>query len=174
MTDDQRRTTTRTATAADVGPLCDFGREVVPAHYAPLIGEAHARAQVRDWWNDEHLRAAVAAGRVTVATWADRIVGVAQIGPSGDDVAIYKLYVHPDARGAGVGPLLIDALLRQLPRGTSRLLVEHFAANTRAGEFYEREGFRAAEVRPHPSGDARLAIVWRVRDLVPGDTAPGR
>lgn len=166
--------TTRQATAADVPALREFGREVIPAHYSPLIGEAHALAQVRDWWNEDHLRTAVDAGRVVVAERNGRLIGVGQFGAAGDDVAIYKLYVHPEHRGGGIGPMLIDVIRELLPPDTPRVLVEHFAANGRVGAFYEREGFRETGVRQHPSGDPRLAVVWRVRDLAPADPAPGR
>jgi RimJ/RimL family protein N-acetyltransferase len=54
---------------------------------------------------------------------------------------VYKLYVHPQHRGRGLGPQLLDALTRQLPANADRLYIEHFVANERAGAFYEREGF---------------------------------
>jgi hypothetical protein len=58
---------------------------------------------------------------------------------------------------------LIDALAEHLPDDAQRLCVEHFAANTRAGVFYEREGFAVERVEPSPSGDPALDVVWRVR-----------
>lgn len=67
--------------------------------------------------------------------------------------------------GRGVGPRLVEALIRQLPSGTVRLCVEHFAANERAGSFYEREGFTVERVEPSGTGDPALDVVWRVRDL---------
>jgi GNAT superfamily N-acetyltransferase len=56
-------------------------------------------------------------------------------------ILVYKLYVHPGHRGRGLGRQLLDALIRQLPADADRLYIEHFAANGRAGAFYEREGF---------------------------------
>ena len=43
--------------------------------------------------------------------------------------------------------------------------LEHFAANERAGAFYEREGFVVDRIEPHPSGDPARATVWRVRNI---------
>jgi ribosomal protein S18 acetylase RimI-like enzyme len=78
---------------------------------------------------------------------------------------IYKLYVHPELRSRGIGPQLVDALVRQLPPGTGRVLIEHVAANERAAAFYERQGFSVDRVEPVPDGDPRQATVWRVKDL---------
>lgn len=151
----------RTAGRADVAAICSFGETHIAAHYAPLIGPAAAEAQVTQWWNPTHIGAAVDAGLVVVAEDGGRVVGV---GQRGSDV-IYKLYVHPDHRGGGVDPRLIDALTAQLPPGTDRVHIEHFAANTRAGAFYDREGFGVDRVEPSPTGDPALAQVWRSRPL---------
>ena len=80
---------------------------------------------------------------------------------------VYKLYVHPRYRGRGLGPRLIDALTRQLPADAGRLHVEHFAANERAGAFYEREAFSVQWIEPSPTGDPALGVVWRARHLAP-------
>jgi GNAT superfamily N-acetyltransferase len=158
----------REATAADVEGICRFGEAVIPEHYAPLIGPAAAAAQVRDWWRVERISAAVTDGLVVLAERGDQLVGAAQRGRSGDDHVIYKLYLQRDARGHGLGRRLIDALVAQLPAGAQCLCVEHFAANERAGAFYEREGFAVERVDASPSGDPRLAVVWRARKLARG------
>ncbi len=82
---------------------------------------------------------------------------------------IYKLYVHARHRGRGLGPRLIDALVRQLPADADRLYVEHFAANERACRFYDREGFTVERIEPSPTADPALAVVWRVRYLAPSE-----
>ncbi|MVA74982.1 GNAT family N-acetyltransferase [Auraticoccus sp. F435] len=155
----------RTAVPDDVAAVCGFGETHVVAHYAPLIGEEAAAEQVRTWWEESHIGAAVAAGQVVVAVAvADgEVVGVGQRGRSGEDHVIYKLYVAPDHRGAGLGPRLVDALVAQLPPDVDRVAIEHFAANERAGAFYEREGFRVERVERSPSGDPARDVVWRAR-----------
>lgn len=157
----------RDALPADVGALRAFGEAHVVPHYAPLIGTAAAQDQVRRWWNEEVLSIAVAAGQVLVAEvpGSDDVVGVAQVGRSGADAVVYKLYVHPDHRGRGLGVRLLDAVVDRLPDGAERLCIEHFAGNARAGAFYEREGFPVERVEPSATGDAALAVVWRARAL---------
>jgi ribosomal protein S18 acetylase RimI-like enzyme len=155
----------RVATHDDVVALCRFGEAHIPSHYAPLIGPAAAAEQVRSWWNETHLGAAVAEGLVVVAEADGQLVGVGQRGRRGADHVIYKLYVHPDDRGRGLGPRLLDALTRQLPADADRLVIEHFVANERAGAFYEREGFTVQKVESSATGNPALGVVWRSRPL---------
>lgn len=150
----------RLAGPDDVAAIVRFGETHIRPHYTPLIGAAAADAQVRDWWNEKHVAAAVASGLVVVAD--DAPAGVAQRGRNGADHVVYKLYLAPGRRGQGLGPRLLDAVIRQLPPGADRLCVEHFAANERAGAFYEREGFTVERIEPSAAG---LDVVWRARRL---------
>ena len=156
----------RDADRRDVAAVCGFGEAHIRPHYTPLIGAAAADAQVRHWWNESQIEGAVSAGLVVVAEAGGCIVGVGQRGRSGADHVVYKLYVHPGQRGRGLGPRLLDALAARLPAGVERLYIEHFAANERAGAFYEREGFTVDRIEPSPTGDPALAVVWRVKPLI--------
>lgn len=153
----------RAAIPADVASVCAFGDAHIRAHYTPLIGADAADAQVRNWWNVESISSAVASGLVVVAEADGQLLGVGQRGRHGADHVIYKLYVHPRDRGQGIGRQLLAGLIAQLPTGADRLYIEHFAANERAGAFYEREGFGVERVEPSASGRAALDVVWRVR-----------
>jgi GNAT superfamily N-acetyltransferase len=155
----------RAGVESDVRAIVEFGRDVIPSHYAPLIGPAAAEAQVRDWWGEAFIMRAVAAGNVVVLFVDDRLAGVGQIGRNGDDFAIYKLYLRPELRGRGLGAELIAALIDSLPAHTTRVSVEHFAANSRAGAFYERRGFTVDRIEPDSGGDPSLDVVWRSRAL---------
>ncbi|MFC0547142.1 GNAT family N-acetyltransferase [Kutzneria chonburiensis] len=151
----------RTADSGDVEAICQFGETYIPPHYASLIGAEAAEAQVRSWWNKAHIEAAVAAGLMVVAVDNHQVIGVGQRAEN----VIYKLYTHPAHRSRGLGPRLLAALVGQLPAGTDRVCIEHFAANERAGAFYEREGFPVERIEPSPTGNPALAIVWRARSL---------
>ncbi|WP_222194683.1 GNAT family N-acetyltransferase [Modestobacter italicus] len=155
----------RVAEPDDVPAICRFGAEHVPPHYTPLIGAEAAAGQVRDWWDETSIGAAVAAGLVIIAEAGAQLVGVAQRGRYGDDHVVWKLYVHPEHRSRGLGRQLLDAVIGQLPDDADRLCIEHFAANERAGSFYEREGFPIERVEPSRTGDTALAVVWRARPL---------
>ena len=107
----------RAAVPGDVASMCDFGEAHIRAHYAPLIGADAADAQVRDWWNEAQLAAAVEAGLVVVADADGQLVGVGQRGRNGDDHVVYKLYVHPHYRGGGIGRLAAGCTHRTTARG---------------------------------------------------------
>lgn len=156
----------REAGRDDIAAICRFGEAFVRPHYAPLIGAEAADQQVSNWWNATHLGTAVAHGLVVIATDDVELVGVGQRGCQGTDHVIYKLYVHPHHRGRGLGPLLLGALIGQLPDGADRLFIEHFVANKRAGAFYEREGFTVERIEPSPTDNPALGVVWRARHLV--------
>jgi GNAT superfamily N-acetyltransferase len=155
----------------DVVAICRFGEAHIRPHYMPLIGAEAADAQVRNWWNRACIGAAVGNGLVVIAEHDGVVVGVGQRGRRGHDHVVYKLYLHPAHRGRGLGPRLIDALTGHLPADADRLHIEHFAANQRAGAFYEREGFAVQRIEPSPTGDPALGIVWRERVLVPAATS---
>lgn len=161
----------RDAGPDDVVAICRFGEAHIRPHYAPLIGAAAADEQVRNWWNETHVGAAVAEGLVVVAEDDGQLVGVGQRGRRGADHVVYKLYIHPQHRGRGLGRQLIDGLTRQLPADADRLYIEHFVANERAGAFYEREGFTVQRIEPSPTGNPALGVVWRVRHLAPNAQA---
>ena len=163
----------RDARHDDVVAICRFGEAHIRPHYAPLIGAAAADEQVRRWWNETHIGAAVAEGLVVAAEADGQLVGVGQRGRSGDDHVVYKLYLHPRHRGRGLGPQLLAALTRRLPANADRLYIEHFVANERAGAFYEREGFIVQRIEPDHTGNPALGVVWRARHLAPAGSSSG-
>lgn len=163
--------TVRDALCSDVDAICGFGAAHIPSHYAPLIGYDAARAQVSRWWSGERISTAVEAGQVVVAEAESTLIGVAERGEWDGVPVIWKLYVHPDHRGQGIGPKLLRALIARLPAQADRLQVEVFAANLRAQEFYAREGFAYLSTDPDPHQPA-LAVVWRELDLT-GRTRAG-
>lgn len=155
----------RLASEHDLDAIAAFGAAVVPAHYEPIIGRAAAEEQVDLWWSRERLEAALSNGALLVAEQDNQLVGVAEVGTWEADPVVWKLYVHPDRRGRGIGRALLRAAIAQLPDPASRVLLEHFAGNERAAAFYEREGFVHLRTDPSASGEPAAATVWRVLEL---------
>lgn len=164
----------RDARHDDVAAICRFGETFIRPHYAPLIGADAADEQVRRWWNETHVDAAVAERLVVIAEADGQLVGVGQRGRRGDDHVVYKLYVHPRYRDRGLGPQLLNALTARLPTHVDRLYIEHFVANDRAGAFHEREGFTVERIEPGPTESPALGVVWRARRLGPSEQTSGR
>lgn len=155
----------RIAGEGDVEAVCQFGQDFIRDHYAPLIGSSAADAQVRVWWNRAYIGASIRDQLVVIAEKAGQIIGVGQRGTRDGAHVVWKLYVHPEHRGLGLGPRLLDALVDQLPPDAGRLFIEHFAGNERAGRFYEHQGFKVDRIERSVDGAAALNTVWRVRDL---------
>jgi ribosomal protein S18 acetylase RimI-like enzyme len=163
----------RLADEQDLDSIRAFGAVVVPAHYDPIIGPAAAQEQVDLWWTRERLLAALSDGVLLVAEADGELVGVAEVGAWDGDPVIWKLYVRPGHRGRGIGRMLLLSAISEVPREASRVVLEHFAGNERAGAFYQREGFEHLRTDPAVSGEPAAATVWRVLDLTTGsDGAP--
>lgn len=162
----------RPARTDEVEAVRAFGEAVVPAHYAPILGEDRAQRQLA-WWTVERLAGAQGAGRLHVASDDGRIVGVCETGEYDGEQVIWKLYLAREARGRSLGVTLMNEAIDALPGSPDHVLVEHLAGNTRAAAFYEREGFTVLRVEPDSGGDRVADVVWR-RRAVPGPRARRR
>ena len=134
--------TIRLAGVDDLAAIERFATEVVPAHYAPILGKDGARAQMQ-WWTRDRMEPAVEASHVHVAVVGDEIVGLVETGVLGADHVVWKLYLAPEFRGQSIGADLLQHATEPLRQVTAHVLVEHFAGNTKAAKFYEREGGRS-------------------------------
>lgn len=155
----------RKAELDDLDAIVAFGSAVIPPYYAPILGEHAAQAQLA-WWTLDRMARAVEANRVHVAATDRDVVGVCQTGELAGEQVIWKMYLAPEYRGRSLGVELLRQAITSLPRGVGRIDVEHFAGNTRAAKFYEREGFKVIRTEPAPTGESpNGAIVWRRRQL---------
>ena len=90
---------------------------------------------------------------VWVGTFSDALVGygvahvepASPLDPGGELLGVVDdLYVEPDARGVGVGEVLIDALIDwMLGRGCRGIDATALPGNRETKNFYERAGFTA-------------------------------
>ena len=85
-------------------------------------------------------------------------VVAAELEPS--HVQLVKLYLRSEARGRGVGTVILAALLRSAAQRSQPLQLRVLAVNVRAQRFYTRHGFRELsrtsarvfmEAKPNPS-----------------------
>jgi ribosomal protein S18 acetylase RimI-like enzyme len=155
----------RRAALDDLDAIVAFGSAVIPPYYTPILGEHAAQAQL-SWWSLDRMAPAVEANRVHVAATDRDVVGVCQTGELAGEQVIWKLYLTPEYRGRSLGVELLRQAVASLPQGVRRIDVEHFAGNTRAAKFYEREGFKVIRTDPAPTGESpNSSIVWRRRQL---------
>ena len=121
----------------------------------PTVRRAHSDDEVREWF-----RTVVIPGpelETWVAVAGDRVVGLLVMS----DTFVEQLYLDPDFRGRGIGDRLVNLAKRLRPRG---LELWTFQVNGPARRFYERHGFRAAEVTDGHDNEERepdIRYVWR-------------
>jgi ribosomal protein S18 acetylase RimI-like enzyme len=75
---------------------------------------------------------------------------------------LYAMWVAPDARGAGIGRALVDAVVEwSRARGCSRLVLAVTETNERARHFYEARGFAdTGERRPLREGSDLDVLIF--------------
>lgn len=137
----------RPGTAADVPGLRALGEAVLPATYDP-IDPALSALILDEWWAVEKLEDQVGRLPHVVAEADGRIVGMANLGRRGEREVMWKLYIHPDHQGTGLGARLLGAT-EELVEG-DELWLEHVAGNDQAAGFYARHGFVEVERTPNP------------------------
>ncbi len=143
--------------AAGIGVVETLWRSMV-AHHAEVAGDAWPirdqddswlmrRAEYEKWLGDGTGRMFTAVPRDGGSPDGYAVLTVHPTGPTFDHGELVgdleSLAVSPDARGAGIGTLLIDTCRQLLiERGVSAWIVTAVDANAAAQRLYEREGFR--------------------------------
>jgi GNAT superfamily N-acetyltransferase len=150
--------TIRAAREDDAHALVELGKVVVPATYAK-ISPAESRRTLETWWTE----LAIAGSLRTYRHWVaedehGELVGIANLGTRGGKAVMWKLYVHPDHHGTGLGAALLGEVIAATA-GQS-LWLSYVAGNARASRFYAKHGF----VEDHRESDPPYPDqVWMVR-----------
>lgn len=133
--------TIRRAIAGDLDAVRFIGVSTWPPTYGPLKGARYVLDALDTYWNAEALRTALEAGDIDVAETAQGIVGMAEVEELGNDLVMWKLYVLPSQQRSGIGHELTSAAKDRARAKGCGLLTEYVPENSKAGSFYEREGF---------------------------------
>ena len=150
----------RRAVPADVDAIVDLGAAVVPATYGPL-SSAYAGWCLQRWWSSDAVGESVARLPHWVALDDERVVGVTNLGELDGSPVMWKLYVHPEQHGGGLGTQLLHEVVTAA-NGVP-LVLERLSGNERAARFYAARGF----VETHRTVAERfpdLTWVWMRRD----------
>ena len=150
--------TVRPGTLADVPAFRALGEAVVPPTYGP-IDAAYAQRMLDEWWVPEVFETSLARNAHLVAEVDGEVVALANLGRlsrshrdfphvadphgSGDREVMWKLYVHPDHHGHGIGSRLL-AEVEAMVEG-DELWLEVVDGNDRAYDFYRARGFVEVE-----------------------------
>ena len=145
--------TLRPADLADVPALRALGEAVVPPTYGP-IDAAYAQRMLDEWWTPEVFALSLARNAHVVAEHDGRVVAMSSFGRlsrsyrefphvTGDREVMWKLYVHPDHHGLGIGGRLL-AEVESMVEG-DELWLEVVDGNDQAYDFYLARGFVEVE-----------------------------
>lgn len=143
-------TPVRAAVPADAEAIGALATRAWRAAYAEVLAPEvlaalDPREQARDW--RAYLGDLPPADRVWLIEAGAAVVGFARTGPCGDAGLpsgageVHGLYVEPGLIGTGLGRSLFAHAVADLDGRHGPIVVWHFAANDRAGSFYERAGF---------------------------------
>ena len=136
----------RAGREADAAALAELGRAVVPATYGP-ISEAEAVRTLETWWSEDALAESLRRIPHWVAEDADgRLVGISNLGSRGERRVMWKLYVHPDHHGRGIGSRLLAEVEARVEG--DELWLEVVDGNEQAFGFYRARGFEEQERTP--------------------------
>ena len=147
------RVTLRAASVADIPAFRALGEAVVPATYGP-IDAAYARLMLEQWWTPERFADTLPRVRMLLAERDGQVVAMTSFGRlsashrdfphvTGDREVMWKLYVHPDHQGLGIGRRLL-AEVEAMVEG-EELWLEVVDGNDRAFAFYRAHGFDEVE-----------------------------
>ena len=143
----------RPGTREDIAAMCALGAAVVPPTYGP-IDAAYAEKMLDEWWIPEVFETSMVRNAHLVAERDGEVVALATLGRSSrsyrdlahvteDREVMWKLYVHPDHQGQGLGGRLLGEV-EAMVEGDA-LWLEVVDGNERAYAFYRARGFEEVE-----------------------------
>jgi len=150
--------TLRAATHDDIPALVALGRAVVPPTYGP-IDAAYAQRMIDEWWTPEVFARSMRTNSHRVVEAGGEVLAVSSFGRlsrsyrafshvtdphgSGDREVMWKLYVHPDHHGRGIGSRMLAEVESQVEG--DELWLEVVDGNEQAFGFYRSHGFAEQE-----------------------------
>jgi phosphinothricin acetyltransferase len=153
----------RPMTAADAGA-------VLAIYQAGLDGGNASFETVAPTW--DAFDASKLPGHRHVAVDGDDLLGWVAVSPTSaravyTGVVEHSIYVHPDARGRGIGRGLLDALIASTEAaGIWTIQSAIFPENTASAALHAAAGFRSIGVREKVGRHAAQANRWRDTVLI--------
>lgn len=123
----------------------------------------HDAWAIETWWAE--LAERPRREYVVAVDGSERIVGYAGLDLAGDVADVMTFATAPDARGRGIGRLLLGELVtRAVRHGAEAVLLEVRADNVRARDLYERNGFELISTRRryYQPGDVDALVMRRL------------
>jgi ribosomal protein S18 acetylase RimI-like enzyme len=139
--------TIRKAVLEDIPQIRAVGSASWRATYKAIFPDEFIEKALEQWWSEASFQASIpnAAACNLVAEQDGHIVGMllGTVNPREDgQVHLFKLYIHPDHFGQGIGKQLWQTYLQHLTPGVKRVDLDVEPQNARAIQFYTRLGFQ--------------------------------
>lgn len=150
----------RQATGDDLDAVVEVGRRTWPATYESIFEEGLVALFLEKKWTKQALIPSIRSGRTLVAEMAGRIVGMASYSPHEAALALWRLYVLPEAQGHGVGARLLREVMSHAGAVGRELHIPFTDGNAAAYRFATSHGF--TRVRREPQGEMP-DLVWMSR-----------
>ena len=128
------------ASPEHVAEIARLAAIVWRAHYPGIISGEQINYMLARMYDLDVLRDEIANGVTYLrALEGDELLGFAAYGPSGKEIKLHKLYVHPERQRCGIG----GALLEQVERGCKgrTLMLTVNKQNHKAVAAYKKHGF---------------------------------
>lgn len=134
----------RLATLEDVPGIQRIAERSWELDYPETVSRETVVETVKDWYGDEDIETELERpdATVLVADTDGEIGGFVHAIYSAGDGHIMRVYVDPDARGAGLGGSLVDAATDRLfSQGADRVRAMVLSVNEPGNDFYRALGF---------------------------------
>ncbi|WP_435333752.1 GNAT family N-acetyltransferase [Haloarchaeobius sp. TZWWS8] len=139
--------TIREATESDTPAIQRVADAACHAVYDSILGPESTDNIVQNWYDPDQLVTQDIHPEerlFSVVVVADEVVGFVEAMPDHEEDAthhLYRIYLHPDYWGDGIGHQLLAHVEANLPEGTDELRVSVLGDNEVGVRFYEGEGF---------------------------------
>ena len=139
--------TIRKADLTDIPQLRAVGSASWRATYKGIFPDEFIENMLEQWWSEANFQRGIPdAGLCNlVAEQGGQIIGtlMGTVKPREEgQVYLFRLYIHPDHFGQGIGKQLWRAYLQHLSPEVKRVDLEVERQNARAIQFYARLGFQ--------------------------------
>ncbi len=152
----------RQATGEDLRAVVEVGQRTWPATYDSIFEEGLVALFLEKRWSKQALIPSIRSGRTLVAELAGRVVGMASYGPHERSMALWKLYVVPEAQGRGVGSRLLREVMSRAGAVGREVHISFLDGNASAHDFARSNGFTV--LQREPQGEMP-DLIWMSRPV---------
>lgn len=137
------------AKESDIPTIQEIAKVTWQPTYVPIIGQAQVDYMLEKMYSTGALQEQLFLGhQFLIAEIGSRHVGFVSFSREEDESDVYhlhKLYVLPEAHGAGIGKFLMNEVVNKVREAEGRFLRLNVNRNNKAKAFYEKAGFKIIE-----------------------------